>query len=483
MKESTNKIAVCAATPATPSSGKHLGIIMLTMMTAALFLTLRSVPMMAATGLQIIFFNLITVFAFLVPVALVAAELATTWPKNGVFHWVSEAYGTGWGFTAVWLQWIQSIFGIASILAFIAASLSFAIVPSLAHNRWFIFIVILIVYWLATFINMRGTRASGIISTVCLSTGVLFPIAILAGLTILYIANGHTIRINLALTPDNWLPINHPGKHLLLFLGFIFSVTGIEVSANHAREVRNVRKNYPIAIFSAAVLGFFLTLIAGLAVAVVVPVGQLNMVSGTMQALQKLLGTDHVKYLEPLFAIIIAFGAAGQVSTWVLGPVKGIWASARTGLFPKMFQEANQHGVPRNLLYLQAVLMSMVAVLIFLIPSINTAFLLLTSLAVVLYSCMYILFFSAAIKLRYSQPSIERPYRIPGGKNWGLWIVAGTGFLTTSACLFIGLIPPGHMNYMEYDPVMIGLILLMIFIPLILHQRHKRYRSQDSSAA
>ena len=87
---------ICNATPATPSSGRNLGVVTLTMMTAALFFTLRNMPMMAATGLQMIFFNIVTVFAFLIPIALVAAELATAWPKNGVFHWVEEAYGTQW---------------------------------------------------------------------------------------------------------------------------------------------------------------------------------------------------------------------------------------------------------------------------------------------------------------------------------------------------------------------------------------------------
>ena len=51
-----------------------------------------------------IFFNVITAFAFLIPSASVAAELATAWPKNGVFHWIETADGARWGFTAVCLR-------------------------------------------------------------------------------------------------------------------------------------------------------------------------------------------------------------------------------------------------------------------------------------------------------------------------------------------------------------------------------------------
>lgn len=465
-----------AATPSIPVKGKSLGVVTLTMMTAALFFTLRNMPMMAATGLQMIFFNIVTVFAFLIPIALVAAELATAWPKNGVFHWVEAAYGTSWGFTAVWLQWVQSIFGIASILAYIAASLCFAFFPHLASNRWFIFAIVLVVYWVATAANMRGTRISGMISTVCLSSGVLLPSVALLVMTVFYIVNGYPIHLNLAPTPDNWLPLLDPEHHLLLFLSFIFGVAGIEVSAGHAREVKNVQRNYPIAVFAAAILGFFVTLLGGLAIAVVIPADRVDMVSGTVQALQQLFNVWHLSILLPLAAFLVAFGAAGQVSTWIVGPIKGIWAASQSGILPAFLQESNQHGVPRNLLILQAVCMSVVALLILVMPSVTTAFLLLTSLAVVLYCFMYLLLFTAAIRLRYTHPDVPRPYRVPGGRNWGLWVISGIGFLTSLACLLIGLIPPGHMPESIYAPSMLGSLAVMILFPLGLYRYRRRVR-------
>jgi len=89
----------------------------------------------------------------------------------------------------------------------------------------------------------------------------------------------------------------------VLFLSFIFGVVGIEVSASHAREAHNVRRNYPIAVFSAAVLGFVLTLLGGLAVAAVLPVDQLDLISGSVQALQVLLNVWHLGWLLPVSLI------------------------------------------------------------------------------------------------------------------------------------------------------------------------------------
>lgn len=453
-----------------PSAAKHLGVVTLTLMTTALFLTLRNMPMMAATGLQMVFFNLVTVFAFLVPIALVSAELATAWPKNGVFHWLEEAFGTRWGLVAVWLQWVQSLFGITSILSYVAASLAYAFDPQLAHDRYFIVAVILAVYWAATLANLRGTRASGMISSVCLAAGVLLPSLVLIALAALYVTQGRPLHLDLASTPGNWLPLLHPERSLVLFLSFIFGVVGIEVSASHAREVHNVRRTYPIAVFAAAAMGFIITLLGGLAVAVVVPKAHLDLVSGSVQALQALFDTWGLGALVPLAALLVALGAAGQVSTWVVGPVKGLWAAGCSGNLPPFLQETNAHGVPRNLLIVQAVLMSAVALVFLLVPSVDTAFLLLTSTAVILYAVMYLMLFAAAIRLRYSEPDTPRPYRVPGGRRWGLWLVAGTGFVTTLACLGIGLLPPGDgIAETTYLPTMLAALALMVALPLLLY--------------
>ena len=66
--------------------------------------SLRDLPQMASYGIGSIFFYVLAALAFFVPVSLVSAELATTWPeRGGVYVWVREAFGTQWGFVAVFL--------------------------------------------------------------------------------------------------------------------------------------------------------------------------------------------------------------------------------------------------------------------------------------------------------------------------------------------------------------------------------------------
>jgi len=145
-------------------------------MNVAVIASLRILPLMAHEGLSlIVFFTLAGIF-FLVPSALVSAELATGWPKRGgVYIWVKEGLGSPWGFVAIWLEWIQNVFWYPIALAFGGACLAYVYNPDLAHNKVYMIGLILIVYWGATFINLFGIKRSSIISTVGVISGTIFP--------------------------------------------------------------------------------------------------------------------------------------------------------------------------------------------------------------------------------------------------------------------------------------------------------------------
>ena len=60
-----------------------LSLITFTLVTGAALLQTRDYPTMAVTGWNTIIFNFLAVIMFLIPCALVAAELATGWPGEG----------------------------------------------------------------------------------------------------------------------------------------------------------------------------------------------------------------------------------------------------------------------------------------------------------------------------------------------------------------------------------------------------------------
>ncbi|MBI3236227.1 MAG: amino acid transporter, partial [Chlamydiales bacterium] len=60
-----------------------ISIFVLAMLNVSIMASLRNLPLVAEYGLSAIFFFVLVALFFLIPCALVSAELATGWPKSG----------------------------------------------------------------------------------------------------------------------------------------------------------------------------------------------------------------------------------------------------------------------------------------------------------------------------------------------------------------------------------------------------------------
>ena len=128
---------------------------------------------------------------------MVAAELAAMFAEKqgGVFRWVGEAFGARAGFLAIWLQWIQSTIWYPTVLTFGAVSIAFIGMDTttdaaLASNRFFTLVVVLAIYWIATFISLKGLGWVGKVSKWGGIIGTIIPAGLLILLAIIYLATG-----------------------------------------------------------------------------------------------------------------------------------------------------------------------------------------------------------------------------------------------------------------------------------------------------
>ena len=120
---------------------KNITTTQLALMTAAAVISLRGLPMMAQEELTMFFYIFFATFLFLIPAALVGAELGSAFASKGggVYTWVKEAFNKHLGFTAIFLQWIQNVVWYPTVLGFAAASIAYMIgVPGLAQNGLFV---------------------------------------------------------------------------------------------------------------------------------------------------------------------------------------------------------------------------------------------------------------------------------------------------------------------------------------------------------
>lgn len=90
---------------------------------------LGSAPAMAVFGFACVFLYVLPAIVFLVPTALVSAELASGWP-GGVYNWVSEGISAPMGLLAIWCQFAQTVFYYPALLAYVGSTLAYVIDPA-----------------------------------------------------------------------------------------------------------------------------------------------------------------------------------------------------------------------------------------------------------------------------------------------------------------------------------------------------------------
>jgi len=454
-----------------PANRAQLSVFMLAMMNVAIIMNLRGLPMMAKEGLAMIFFLLFATIVFLLPTSLVSAELATGWPVGGgVYRWVKEAFGGRLGFIAIWLQWIQNVIWYPTILAFAAGALSYLFLnPALATNKLFNVIVILGVYWGATLMNFRGLKTSGWLTTAGVIGGTIFPAILIIGLGIAWWARGNPLEFTL--TSHSIFPDFSNFRNISFLAGVVLLFAGMEVSAVHALEVKNPKVDYPKAIFLAAVIIVAIFTLSSLAIAAVLPVGKISLTAGIMQGFKNLLHLFGVDWLLPAIGFLVAFGAIGAVTAWIIGPSKGLLATAKDGDLPPFLAHVNKNGVPTHILTVQGCIVTLITLVYLLMPNVSSAFFLLTALTAILYLIMYIMLFITAIRLRYTQPNVPRAYKVPGG-NIGMWIVSGIGILGAIFAMTVGFFPPSQLKMGSptfYVTFLVVGIVIFLGAPIIIN--------------
>ena len=456
-------------------SPAKLGIFTLAMINVAAVLSLRNLPSMAEYGYTLIFYLTLASFCFFIPSALVSAELASGWPrKGGVYLWVREAFGPRWGFVAIFMQWVENLPWFPAILAFVAASIAYIFNPELASSKPFVIAVIWIALWTATFLNFRGMRLSAFLSTSGVISGTIVPGVAIILLGVGYVLSGKHLAISFS--AGALVPKLGNLNQLMLLAGMLMAISGMEMSAVHVTEVKDPRRNFPKAIFIAVFIILFLSVVGSLAIAVVIPIGDLSLSAGVNQAFDDLFRVFGLGWASPLMAVLLAYGALAMVITWMIGPSKGMLEVAGDGYLPEYMNKRNKHDMPTGTLVVQGAVSTVLSLAVLFMPTVSSAFWIMSALAAQLYLVMYLLMFAAAIKLRYSQPEVERPYEVPGGKP-GMWLVSGVAFLASLFVIIFGFIPTqsvrddGAAAMVAYVAFLLVGVVLFVSIPLLLYRR------------
>ena len=136
---------------------KKMNIVSLSIISISAIISLKNLPITAELGLSSIFYLILTVFIFFLPISLVIAELASSFPTNGCCYiWASKAFNKRIGIITIWIAWMESIMWFPSILAFCSLIIIDIIKLFININyneKKYLIIIILIILWSITIIN------------------------------------------------------------------------------------------------------------------------------------------------------------------------------------------------------------------------------------------------------------------------------------------------------------------------------------------
>lgn len=466
-----------------------LGVFTLAIMNVTAVVSLRGLPAEAEYGLSSAFYYLFAAIVFLIPTSLVAAELAAMFKdkQGGVFRWVGEAFGKKWGFLAIWLQWIESTIWYPTVLTFGAVAIAFigmnqAYDMTLASNKLYSLVVVLLIYWTATFISLKGMGWVAKVAKIGGLVGTIIPAGLLVVLGIVYLATGGVSQMDFH---GNFFPDLTNMDNLVLASGIFLFYAGMEMSGIHVTDMENPAKNYPKAIFTGAFITVIIFVLGTFALGVIIPQKDINLTQSLLIGFDKYFAYLHASWLSPLIAVALAFGVLASVLTWVSGPSKGIFAVGKAGYLPPFFQKANGNGVQRNILLVQGGIVTVLGLLFVVMPSVQSFYQILSQLTVVLYLIMYLVMFAAAIKLRYNMKDYERPYRIGKKGNALMWLISGLGFCGSLLAFVLSFIPPAQIatgsNTVWYSVLAIGCIVV-VGAPLVIYNCRKASWIDKSAA-
>jgi amino acid transporter len=331
------------------------------------------------------------------PTSLMVGELASALPEEGGFYcWVRRALGPFWGFQEAWLSLAASVFDMAIYPVTFVLYLSRVAPTWTAGYRgtlWALAVVVLCAAW-----NLRGAKAVGE-GSVGMFTVLLAPFVVLVAVGF-WKGIMHPGGVDHAMTLLR-TPVAAPSFAAALSVA-LWNYMGWDNASTVAQEVENPQRNYPRAMLISAGLVAVTYILPLAAVAVAgVPADQFSTGAWT-DAARTIVGPGLA------FAVVLGgtLNGAGMFNALMMSYARLPYAMARDGLLPKFLTRVTAAGVPSASVLVCAVAWAL---------ALGLSFEKLISIDLVLYGGSLILEFVALVVLRLREPSLPRPFRVPGG--------------------------------------------------------------------
>jgi amino acid transporter len=335
---------------------------------------------------------LLTPLLWSLPTAFMIGELSSALPfEGGYYAWVRRAMGNFWGFQEAWLSLVASIFDMAIYPTLFVLYLD-RLFPWFQQGHRGLFVGMAVVVACAL-LNIAGVK-------VVSHTSLWLFFALSAPfLAIVCIAPFKLGAPAVATTPS------HSDVGILTgLLICMWNYMGWDNASTIATEVEKPQRTYPRAMLVAVFI---------VGISYIVPVGAMWMTglpasswdTGFWADVAGILGGPLLRFGLALGGMISGFG---MFNALVMSYSRLPLAMSQDGMLPKVFGKLH----PKS----KAPWVTIVVLACFWMPCLLLGFERLVTLDILVYGTSLFLEFLALAVLRFTEPTLKRPFKVPGGR-------------------------------------------------------------------
>jgi amino acid transporter len=335
---------------------------------------------------------LLTPLLWSLPTAFMIGELSSALPfEGGYYAWVRRAMGNFWGFQEAWLSLVASIFDMAIYPTLFVAYLT-RMFPWFQENHRGVLVALAVVV-VCALLNIAGVK---VVSTTSLWLFFLLSAPFAA---IFLIAPFKIGALANAVTKPTTSNVDILGGLLICMWNYM----GWDNASTIATEVERPQRTYPRAMVWAVVI---------VALSYVLPFAAMWVTGLPASAWETGAWADIAQLMGgPLLRIALVAGGMmsgfGMFNALVMSYSRLPLAMAQDGMLPKVF--AKLHSKSR------APWVAILALAIGWGLALNIGFERLVTLDIMIYGASLVLEFVALVVLRFREPELKRPFRVPGG--------------------------------------------------------------------
>ncbi len=335
---------------------------------------------------------LLTPLLWSLPTAFMIGELSSALPyEGGYYAWVRRAMGNFWGFQEAWLSLVASIFDMAIYPTLFVAYLTRMFPWFQQGNRgWWVAFAVVVA---CALLNIAGVKVVSLTS-LWLFFALSAPFAaivVLAPFKLGALAN--------AVTKPTTSGVDILGGLLICMWNYM----GWDNASTIATEVEKPQRTYPRAMLVAVCIVAF---------SYVLPFAAMWMTGLTSTAWETGSWADIAGLLGgPLLRIGVVLGgvisAFGMFNALVMSYSRLPLAMAQDGMLPGIFAKLQKKS--------RAPWVAIIALATCWAMCLGLGFARLVTLDILLYGFSLLLEFAALAVLRFREPDLARPFRVPGG--------------------------------------------------------------------